>query len=142
MSRIWVCVLVLAMVPAAVPAKKPLKTVKVKIEATELDRDMLLKKLNEHGKGHHLRFESVRIGFQYRIVFATGQHRNTLLGAMGAGAVNYSGAEVTAYDAKGNDLFHFVRGNRYTDSGATNAASKEVIKRLLRLWKLQARSKN
>ncbi|HVB32772.1 MAG TPA: hypothetical protein VNJ52_00150 [Patescibacteria group bacterium] len=137
MSRIWLCLLALAMVPAIAHAKPPLETVKLKVEATELDRDMLLQKLNEHGKGNHLRFVSADKGFQYRIVFDTAQRRNTLLGVMGAGAVNYSGAGVTVYDAKGTDLFHFERANRYTDSGATNAAAKEIIKRLLRLRKLE-----
>ena len=114
-------------------AQRPAQTIKVKLEANEWDSNLVLKKLNDHGAGHGLKFEVVEDGFEYRITFATGQHKNTLLGLAGAGAVNYSKAGVTAYDAKGNELFNFERANRYTDSGATNAAAKEVIKRLIKL---------
>jgi hypothetical protein len=110
-----------------------LQTVKVKMESNQWDRDLVLEKLNHHGASHRLKFEVVEEGFDYRITFATGQHKNTLLGLAGAGAVNYSKAEVTAYDSKGTELFQFQRENRYTDSGATNAAAKEIIKRLVRL---------
>ncbi|HKW18438.1 MAG TPA: hypothetical protein VJO35_13105 [Terriglobales bacterium] len=106
---------------------------KVKIEANQWDQNLILQKLNQHAASHHLRFEVAEDGYQYRITFATGQKRNTLLAAMGAGAVNYSKADVTVYDGKGAALFQFERDNRYTDSGATNAAAKEIIKRLVKL---------
>jgi len=109
------------------------QTIKVKLEANEWDSGLVLKKLNAHGADHGLKFEPVDEGYEYRFTFATGQHKNTLLGLAGAGAVNYSKAGVTAYDAKGNELFNFERANRYTDSGATNAAAKEIIKRLIKL---------
>jgi hypothetical protein len=112
-------------------------TIKVKIEANQWDTGLILKKLNDHGADHGMKFEVADEGYEYRITFATGQHKNTLLGLAGAGAVNYSKAGVTAYDAKGNELFNFERENRYTDSGATNAAAKETIKRLLKLRQVQ-----
>jgi len=118
--------------PARGQEKSP-QTIKVKIEANQWDTGLILKKLNDHGKDHGMKFEVADEGYEYRITFATGQHKNTLLGLAGAGAVNYSKAGVTAYDAKGNELFNFERENRYTDSGATNAAAKEIIKRLLKL---------
>jgi hypothetical protein len=108
-------------------------TIKVKIEANQWDSGLILKKLNDHGADHGMKFELADEGYEYRITFATGQHKNTLLGLAGAGAVNYSKAGVTAYDVKGNELFNFERENRYTDSGATNAAAKEIIKRLRKL---------
>ena len=107
--------------------------IKVKIEANQWDKDLLLKKLNDHGADHGMKFEAADSGYEYRIVFATGQNKNTLLGLAGAGAVNYSKAGVTAYDVSGNELFSFERANRYTDSGAANAAAKEIIKRLRQL---------
>ena len=116
-------------------AQKATETLKVKIEANEWDSNLLLKKLNDHGAGHGLKFEAVEQGYEYRITFATGQRKNTLLALAGAGAVNYSEAGVAAYDANGNELFKFVRANRYTDSGAANAAAKEIIKRLVKLRK-------
>ena len=135
----WVCILIcfafsLAQSPVVLAQKtNSVQTIKVKIEANQWDKEMILQKLNQHAEGHHLKFEAAEDGYQYRITFATGQNKNTLLGVMGAGAVNYSKADVTVYDSKGTDLFQFQRENRYTDSGAANAAAKEIIKRLLRL---------
>lgn len=67
------------------------ETVKVKIEGTELDRQELVKKLNEHGADHRMKFELANEGFAYRIDFGTGQRQNGALAAMGAGAINYRG---------------------------------------------------
>jgi hypothetical protein len=121
------------------PARKPVEVVKIKIEANEWDKNLILKKLNEHGADHAIRFETSEEHYDYRIDFGTGQNKNTLLGLAGAGAVNYSKAQVTAYDLKGTELFQFQRENRYTDSGATNAAAKEIVKRLLKLRSLASR---
>ena len=44
-----------------------------KIEATELDRRMLLKNLNTHDQDHYMRFELAESDYDYRIVFSTGQ---------------------------------------------------------------------
>jgi hypothetical protein len=46
-------------------------------------------------------------------------------------------AKTSAAAKHGGELFRFERANRYTDSGATNAAAKEVIKRILKLRSLQ-----
>jgi len=136
-----VAVFLLALaIPCFGQSNAHLKPVTVKIEATELDKAMLLSKLNEHGKDHGLSFDAVDKGYEYRIVFATGQKKNIGLLLAGAMAINYSNANVAAFDAKGTELFQFRRANRYTDSGAANAASKEIIKRLLRLWKLESKT--
>jgi len=42
------------------------------------------------------------------------------------------------FDPQGRLLFSFTRGTRYTDKGATNAAAKEIIKRLIRWRKEQS----
>jgi hypothetical protein len=118
-------------------AQKVTHTIKIKLEANQWDSGLILEKLNDHGSDHGLRFETADQNYDYRITFATGQHKNTLLGLAGAGAVNYSKAGVTAYDAKGNELFNFQRENRYTDTGAANAAAKEIIKRLLKVRQSQ-----
>ena len=44
-----------------------------KIEATELDRRMLLENQNTHDQDHYLRFELADSDYDYRIVFSTGQ---------------------------------------------------------------------
>ena len=99
---------------------------KITIEATELDKKMLLEKLNVHGADHKLRFVLADKDFDYRIVFSTGQRGYQT----GYGEMNSSGSSVQVYDSKGTELFAFNRAGRATDSGATNAAAKEIIKRL------------
>jgi hypothetical protein len=47
-----------------------------------------------------------------------------------AAVARRSGACVTVFDKRGNTLFAFTREQRITDSGATNAVAKEIIKRL------------
>jgi hypothetical protein len=102
---------------------------KVKIESPELDRKTLIEKLNDHGASHHLKFELADQDFDYRIVFGTGQE--PVMSAYGS--INSSGSVTRVFDAKGSELFEFKREGRWTDNGATNAAAKEIIKRLLKL---------
>jgi hypothetical protein len=112
----------------AKPQTSP-QPIKVTIEATELDRKILLEKLNAHGADHKLKFVLAEKDFDYRIVFGTGQG-----GYQTAyGEINSSGSKVQVFDSKGTELFAFNRAGRATDSGATNAAAKEIIKRLQKL---------
>jgi len=46
------------------------KGIRTKIEATELDRRMLLEKLNTHDQDHYMRFELAESDYNYRIVFS------------------------------------------------------------------------
>jgi len=109
----------------------PLPAVKIKIDSSELDKSLLLEKLNQHGADHGLKFVEANEGFDYRVTFDTFQHRNTAATLAGAGAVHFSGAEAKVYDPQDKLLFGFTRETRYTDTGAANAAAKEIIKRLL-----------
>lgn len=114
--------LLLALAPT--PARPATDTtLRVRIEATELDKKILLEKLNDNGKSHHLKFEPADDAFDYRIVFETYQEQTPT-------GNRRSGAHVTFYDKQGNSLFAFTREQRITDSGATNAVAKEIIKRL------------
>jgi hypothetical protein len=113
--------------------QKPPKTVGVNIEASEYDRRMLLEKLNEHGREQGLRFEQSDKGFTYRIVFKVEQGTKIQVAGGTGGTSNTSEATATVFDAKGAELFEFRRANRRTDGGATNAAAKEIIKRMLKL---------
>jgi hypothetical protein len=101
-------------------------TLRVRIEATELDKKILLEKLNDNGKSRHLKFAPADSDFDYKIVFATYQEEPPSGGTR-------SGAEVTVYDKNGESLFTFKREQRLTDTGAANAAAKEIIKRLREL---------
>jgi hypothetical protein len=112
------------------PVSKPIRT---KIEGTELDRRMLLEKLNSHGEDHHMRFESAESDFDYRIIFSTSQ------GTTGTnwGEMNSSLASADVFDQKGLELFKFDRKGRGSDEVATNAVAKEIIKRILKLNSLR-----
>jgi hypothetical protein len=111
---------------------KPQPTVlKIKIEAPELDKRLLLEKLELHAADHKLKFESVEQDFDYRIVFATGQHAVVLVASGGGGSMNASMAAADVYDATGKEIFKFDRKGRWSDKGATNAVAKEIVKRLV-----------
>ena len=110
---------------ASAPARAADTTYRVRIESTELDKKLLLEKLNDNGKSHHLIFVADD-AFDYRIVFETYQEQTPQ-------GNRRSGAHVTVYDKQGRDLFAFTREQRITDSGATNAVAKEIIKRLREL---------
>ena len=71
-------------------------------------------------------------GFNYRINFAIEQGKGWTSGAAG-GSYNTSEAKATVYDDKDGELFSFSRAQRRTDSGATNAVAKEIIKRMMKL---------
>lgn len=105
-------------------------TLKVKIEATEMDKALLLSKLNQHGPSHGLKFELADKDYDYRIVFATSQASSFWAALGSGGAMNVSGARTQVFDAQGRNLFAFQRAGRATDAGATNAVAKEIIKRL------------
>jgi hypothetical protein len=81
------------------------------------------------GASHHLKFVLVGDDFDYRIVFGTGQKP---VGTV-YGDINASTASSNVLNSRGEELFEFERRGRWTDSGATNAVSKEIIKRLLKL---------
>jgi hypothetical protein len=116
-------------IAAAVPpgfAQNPLgSNLKIKIEATELDQQTLLARLNANGVAHHLKFILANQDFDYRITFGTEQKP--------VSGINASAATTAIYDAEGKEMFEFKQEGRWTDSGATNATAKEIIKRLLKL---------
>lgn len=116
----------------------PAETIRIKIDATELDRRMLLEKLNARGQEHQehkVKFELADQDFAYRIEFATDQETalSNRYGHGGGGTYNSSTASATVYDAHGAALFQFKRRLRATDSGSTNAVAKEIIKRMMKL---------
>jgi hypothetical protein len=123
-----VLLLALAFVWFSQPARAQ-RVVKVKIEATELDKAMLLDKLNKRGKGHGLKFEQTATGYDYRVVFSVGMNQQRWI----FGTVNTSAGAATVYDRKGAEIFTFKRV-RSTDKGVTDLAAKEIIRRLVRWW--------
>jgi hypothetical protein len=132
LKGLLIALLLLTTTSAFAQKKAGPMNIRVKIEASEWDKDLLMERLNNNGKGHKLAFESVEAGFDYRIVYRTGQGSKTSPSGM-TGTEHWSYGEVTVYDNAGKELFSFDRGRRFTDKGATNAAAKEIIKRLREL---------
>jgi hypothetical protein len=102
------------------------QTWRVRVDAKEFDRGLLIQKLNEHGADHHIKIEFVNQNFDYRIAYGTG-------GFTPYGPAPASASVTKVFDAKGAQLFEFTRDGRKTDEGAANATAKEIIKRLLKL---------
>src|SRR6202050_5968133 len=48
------------------------QTWRVRVDAKEFDRGLLIQKLNEHGADHHIKIEFVNQNFDYRIAYGTG----------------------------------------------------------------------
>ena len=113
-------------------SQQPTKAIRAKIEATELDRRMLLQKLNIHGQDHHMRFESAESDYDYRIIFSTGQGTTQTT----YGELNSSLASADVFDPQETELFRFDRKGRGSDQRATDAVAKEIIKRIAILNKL------
>ena len=113
----------------------------VKIEATELDALILMQKLNEKGGSDNISFVRVESDFTYLIKFETFQGNSSVLFSGSGGSFNTSSAGAKVFDPKGVDLFEFIRANRGTDKGATNAAAEEIIKRIKEYRKLAAKEK-
>jgi hypothetical protein len=107
------------------------QVLKVRIDAKELDRALLIQKLNDHGADHHMKFELANQGYDYRIAYGTGQ----AAGFTPYGPVVATASVTRVFDAKGAEVFNFNRDGRKTDAGAANATAKEIIKRL---WQLRA----
>jgi hypothetical protein len=105
------------------------QTWRVRIDAKEFDRGLLIQKLNEHSADHHIKFEFVNQNFDYRIAYGTGQAG----GLAPYGPVVATASVTKVFDAKGAELFEFNRDGRKTDAGAANATAKEIIKRLQKL---------
>ncbi len=121
------------------------RVLKVKIEATELDRKMLLSRLNANGgdqftkTSDRMKFELAESDYDYRIVFSTGQGTSLTLMRGSGGSSNSSNASADVFDGKGTELFRFERNQRRTDEGAVNAIAEEIIKRIRKLKKLNSR---
>jgi hypothetical protein len=115
--------------PLSCTQNKTATDLKVKIEAPELDRKMLLDRLNANSPSDHLKFAAAEQDFDYRIVLGTGQK------PVGTtyGDINASGNSAAVFDAQGKEMFEFKGDGRWADSLATNVASREIIKRLLQV---------
>lgn len=125
----------------SVPCFAQTRTVKVFIDAPELDAQTLMPKLVQHGADHGISFQRVNADYDYKIVFGTRQEQSQALLWGSGGSFNVSGAAAAVFDKDGKELFKFTRSNRGTDKGATNAVAKEIVKRLQEWWKIEAENR-
>src|SRR5690349_17314025 len=114
MRKLLVCFADLATLVCSLAESVPV--IKVQVESPELDRRMLLDRLNVHGKDHGMQFELADAGYEYRIAFGTGQGDAQVLAAGSGGSMNTSAGTADVFDAAGKELFRFDRKNRWTDS--------------------------
>jgi hypothetical protein len=104
------------------------RTIRVWLDANVWNEVILLKQLNAHGAAKHWQFQTVAPGetYDYRIVFDSfPKDVPTPYGNIPA-----HDSSVTVYDATGQELFSYTREGRWTEKGASDAAAKEIIKRL------------
>ena len=108
--------------------------VKVKVETSLPDSVhavRVLERLNANGEDHNLHFEMVEDGYQFRIA----------VGTQGWNGLRAADARAAVLTSDGQILFIISRYGRFTQSGALNAATKEIAKRLaLRLSVSQSAS--
>jgi len=103
-------------------------TLKVKIQTTPVERQLLFAKLNERAATHHIQFVLVESGFDYRVAYGVA---GPVITPYGPAAPSASVTKV--FDPAGAELFTFARDGRWTPDAAANATAKEIIKRIRRL---------
>ena len=98
---------------------------KVKLEGTAQDRAKFLERLNENGKEQGVSFVDTDSGYQYRVaIYSEGAKGSDYLFGGGADA----SAAVLTPDCQ--VAYISTRGGRTTKGGATNALSKDIVKKL------------
>ena len=103
-------------------------TLKVKIDSTPMERQLLFAKLNERAAPHHIQFVLVESGFDYRVAYGVAGPVMTPSGPAAASA-----SVTKVFDPAGAQLFTFARDGRWTPDAAANATAKEIIKRIRKL---------
>jgi len=129
------CATLLLLLPGICGAecKTAVAVLKVRIEASESDKQKLFKSLKEHGCNHGLGFESTDEKFDYRIAVADILKPKMTLTQAGIGSAEEAFVITTVFDDKGIVLFTFDRRARLTRRGLLNASAKEIVKRLIHL---------
>lgn len=114
---------------AAAQPKPAGAVLKIKVEASDFDRQLLFDKLNANGFRSGAKFVLADQDFDYRIVFSV-NHNSVNANQR---QVNASGANAQVFDPQGRQLFELDRQARFTGSGAANAVAKDIVVRLLKL---------
>ena len=112
------------------------RTISILFDTDLWNQNMLLKDLNDYGQSKNVNFTAAALGepFDYKIAYD-----NSIKPVQSAyGEMTLHATSVTCSDPTGQVLFTFTREARWTEKGAANAASEEIIKRILALEKAPA----
>ena len=116
--------LILAPTVIAGQTKSPATTIKIKIEAQEASKRLLLQKLQAEGKDLGLVWQESTAGFDYRILLNVRDETNM--------RVSWCTARATVHAADGKQLFEFTEGG-WSCLPATESVARGIIERLVRL---------
>jgi hypothetical protein len=116
--------LILAPTVIAGQSKSPATTIKIKIEAQEASRRLLLQKLQAEGTDLGLVWQESTAGFDYRILLNVRDETNM--------RVSWCTARATVHAADGKQLFEFTEGG-WSCLPATESVARGIIERLVRL---------
>jgi hypothetical protein len=122
----WLCVmlLVLTATPLAAQNNPAGTTVKAKIEAREIDKRLLLERLQADGKDRGLAWQESAAGFDYRILFEIRDETNM--------RVFWCITKATVRTADGKELFQLTQGG-WSCTSAVDSIANAIIERLLSL---------
>lgn len=120
------CIVLLIVAPTVIAGqtKSPATTIKVKIEAQEASKRLLLQKLQAEGKDLGLAWQESTAGFDYRILLDVRDETNV--------RVSWCTARATVDSADGKQLFQFTEGG-WSCLPAADSVAKGIIERLVRL---------
>ena len=124
MKSLSIGFLILAPTIIAGQTKSPATTIKIKIEAQEASRRLLLQKLQAEGKDLRLIWQESTPGFDYRILLNVRDETNM--------RVSWCTARATLHAADGKQLFEFTEGG-WSCLPATESVARGIIERLVRL---------
>jgi hypothetical protein len=123
-KSLWIALLVLAPTGVAAQSRTPTTVIKVKIEAQENRKQLLLQELQAEGKNLGLVWQESAVGFDYGILLDIRDETNM--------RVSWCTARATVHAAGGKQLFQFTEGG-WSCLPATNSVAKRIIERLVRL---------
>jgi hypothetical protein len=123
-KSLWIALLVLVPTTVAAQSKTPETVIKVKIEAPENSKQLLLRKLQVEAKDLGLVWHESAAGFDYGILLDIRDETNM--------RVSWCTVRATVHAADGKELFQFTAGG-WSCLPATESVARGIIERLVRL---------
>jgi hypothetical protein len=119
------CIVLLILAPTVVAGQtKPSATTKIKIEAQEASRRLLLQQLQAEARDFGFVWQESTVGFDYAIRLDIRDETNM--------RVSWCTARATVESADGKQLFQFTEGG-WSCLPAADSVAKGIIERLVRL---------